>query len=445
MTVKVRFAPSPTGYLHIGNVRTALVNWLFARKAGGQFLLRSDDTDMERSRQEYEEAIEQDLQWLGLEWDEFARQSDRFERYEAAKQALIAQGRLYPCYETQDELEVKRKMQLSRGVPPLYDRSALKLTAEEKAKLEAEGRAPHWRFTLEPKDVVWQDLVRGEAKFNGAHLSDPILFREDGVPTYTLSSVVDDAELGVTHIIRGEDHVTNTAVQIQLFEALGAVVPVFAHLALIKTKEGGMSKRDGGYDIRTLRSEGIEAMSLNSLLARLGSSAPVEPKATLTELVAGFDIAHFGRSPANYDKQELERLNGKIVGQMSFQEVGPRLLALGLTTLDEAFWNTIRPNLKTVEDAQLWWRLCKESITPEIEDAEFVASAATLLPEGTWDDTTWNQWVNAVKEKTGRKGKELFMPLRKALTGLEHGPELKDMLPMIGPDKTKQRLLGKVA
>lgn len=443
--IKVRFAPSPTGYLHIGNVRTALVNWLFARKNGGAFLLRSDDTDKERSSSDYEQAIEEDLKWLGLEWDEFARQSDRNDRYEIAKQKLIKDGRLYPCYESQEELEVKRKMQLSRGLPPIYDRAALKLSAAEQAELEAKGVKAHWRLKLVAGDIMWEDIVRGHVKYQAAHLSDPILFREDGVPTYTMSSVVDDAELGISHIIRGEDHVTNTAAQIQLFEAIGAKVPTFAHLALIKTKEGGMSKREGGYDIRSLRKEGIEAMTICSLLARLGTSEPVEACDNLAELAGKFDLAHFGRAPANYDRQELDRLNAKIVAHMDFKVVQPRLIALGLNKVDANFWNVIRQNITVVEDAAEWWRMCKEVITPTITDADFAASAAELLPAGQWDENTWQQWVGVVKEKTGRKGKDLFMPLRLALTGREHGPDLKDVLPMIGPEKTRQRLLGKAA
>lgn len=444
-TVKVRFAPSPTGYLHIGNVRTALINWLFARKAGGKYLLRSDDTDRERSSADYEAAIEEDMKWLGLEWDEFARQSDRDDRYEAAKQKLIADGRLYPCYESQEELEVKRKMQLSRGQPPIYDRAALKLSDADRAALEAKGVKPHWRLKLVPGEISWEDMVRGSVKYQAVNLGDPILFREDGVPTYTLSSVVDDAELGISHIIRGEDHVTNTAVQIQLFEAIGAKPPIFAHLALIKTKEGGMSKREGGHDIRSLRNEGIEAMTICSLLARLGTSEPVEARSSLAELVEKFDLSHFGRAPANYDRQEVDRLNAKIISHMDFEVVHPRLIALGLNKIDRHFWEIIRPNITVIEDAAEWWRMCKEVITPEITDVDFANVAADLLPAGEWNSGTWQQWVNVVKEKTGRKGKDLFMPLRLAITGREHGPDLKDVLPMIGPEKTRQRLMGKTA
>jgi glutamyl-tRNA synthetase len=442
---KVRFAPSPTGYLHIGNVRTALVNWLFTKKLGGEFLLRSDDTDEERSTKDYEEAIFEDMKWLGLKWDSFARQSDRYDRYELAKQKLIAAGRLYPCYETQEELETKRKFQLSSGKPPIYDRAALKLNEEDKAKLEAEGRAPHWRFKLVPGKITWEDLVRGASSFDADHLGDPILLREDGKPTYTMSSVVDDAELGITHIIRGEDHVTNSAVQIQLFEALGAKPPQMAHLALIKTAEGGMSKRDGGFDVRGLKAKGIEAMSICSLLARLGTSAPVEPRTALAELVEHFDIKHFGRAPANYDEKELWRLNGKIVSQFAFADVQPRLAEMGLNGVDEAFWLTVRSNIQCLPEVAEWWQVCRQPLTPVIADAGFTAQAAELLPANDWNQQTWKEWTQSLAQSTGRKGKELFMPLRLALTGREHGPELGNMLPMIGRDKVVRRLKGEAA
>ncbi len=444
---KVRFAPSPTGYLHIGNIRTALVNWLFVRKQGGEFLLRIDDTDVERSKPEYEAAIREDMRWLGLTWDAEAKQSERFDRYELAKQKLIADGRLYPCYETQEELDIKRKMLLSRGLPPIYDRAALKLSEAEKAAYEAEGRKPHWRFRLLSADIQWQDLVRGDVKFHGDNLADPILIREDGYPTYTLSSVVDDAELGITHILRGEDHVTNSSVQIQLFEALGHRAPAMAHMSLIRTKDGQMSKRDGGFDIRTLRAKGLEAMSILSLLARLGTSQPIEPKTNLQALVEGFDIGHFGRAPANYDEEELHRLNAKIVSELDFAAVQPSLTALGMAEADELFWNTVRPNIAYVHEAKDWWQLCYQPITPQVDadDVDFAAKAAELLPTGELTSDTWTLWVNELKNSTGRKGKQLFMPLRKALTGMEHGPELKDMLPLIGREKIVKRLQGVAA
>ncbi|HEU5048014.1 MAG TPA: glutamate--tRNA ligase [Rickettsiales bacterium] len=435
MTVFVRFAPSPTGYLHAGNIRTALVNYLFARAAGGRFMLRLDDTDTERSKAEYEAAIEEDLRWLGMQWDDFKKQSDRFTSYEQAKQKLIASGRLYPCYETAAELDMQRKLQAGRGQPPIYNRAALQLTPEQKAKYEAEGHKPHYRFLLEDKPIVWNDLVRGEVRFQGAHVSDPVLIREDGVPLYTLASVVDDGEMGITHILRGEDHVSNTAVQFQIFEALGFTPPQFGHLALLKTKEGELSKRVGGNDIRGLREAGIEPMTINSLLAKLGTSDPVEPFTDMKELIESFDIKKFGRAAANYDPQELERLNEKLLHKLPFSSVKERL-----SFADEPFWLSIRANLKTLAEAKSWWDIIHGEVNAPVVDASYLQDALALLPPEPWDETAWGTWTKAISAKTGRKGKELFLPLRLALTGVEHGPEMKQLLPLIGYNKVAQRL-----
>lgn len=427
-----RFAPSPTGYLHIGNARTALICALYARKLGGKFILRIDDTDLERSKKEYEVAIEEDLRWLGLEWQQSARQSERLARYDAVKQQLIASGHLYPCFESQEELEVRRKMQLSRGLPPVYDRAALKLSAEEiKANLAA-GKPVHYRFKMQHKDIVWQDEIRGEVKFHGAHISDPIVIRESGAYTYMLPSAIDDVDFGITHVVRGEDHVTNTAVQIQMFEALGAPVPTFAHLALIKGKEGKISKREGGFEIRSLREEGIEPMAILSFLARVGTSDPIDVRPNLETLTQEFVPSKFSRSMAIYDPEEINRLNARLVHELPFSAVSDRV------QVDEAFWNTVRGNLSKVADANDWWKICHEA--PPSAANEFTAQAATLLPPEPWDASTWNQWIEAVKAASGRKGKELFMPLRLALTGMEHGPELQYMLPLIGRERALKRL-----
>lgn len=440
MTTLVRFAPSPTGYLHVGNLRTALVNYLFARRTGGRFALRIDDTDTERSKSEYVRAIEEDLRWLGLDWDESFHQSHRFDRYSAAKNTLLASGRLYPCFERAEELEIRRKMQASRGVPPVYDRAALKLSEEEIAAKIARGEKPHYRFLLEHKDIVWNDLVRGECRYHASHISDPVLIREDGVPLYTLASVVDDGETGATHVIRGEDHVTNTAVQVQIFEALGFAPPRFAHLALLKTKEGELSKRTGGSDIRSLRAAGIEPMAINALLARLGTSDAIEPVTSLSPLVESFDFAKFGRAPANYAQSELERLNARILALLPFAHVQARLEALGLRGVDESFWLAVRGNLEHINDALEWWRVAHEEIPVHIEDAEFIALAARHLPAEPWDESSWGTWTQSLSTATGRKGKALFHPLRLALTGRENGPELKYLLPMIGRARALQRL-----
>jgi glutamyl-tRNA synthetase len=448
MTVAVRFAPSPTGRLHVGNLRLALVNWLFARRHGGTFLLRMDDTDVERSEEVYAQGIEADLRWMGLDWDRYARQTDRLARYDAVADELRAAGRLYPCYETPEELSLKRAGLVSQGRPPIYDRAALRLTDEDKARLEGQGRKPHWRFKLEHEPVEWTDGVRGPQRFHGRDLTDPVLIREDGHPLYTLSSVVDDADLAITDIIRGEDHVTNTAVQIQIFQAIGAAVPRFAHLPLLTDAAGqGLSKRLGSLSIGSLRDdEGVEALALAGLLAKLGTSDPIEPRASLEELVAEFDIAKVSRSTARFDPEDLYRLNARVLHVLPFAAVRPRLEALGLTGVEEeAFWLTVRPNLSKLADAREWWEVTHAPVAPVIEDAEMLAAASDLLPAEPWDETTWGAWTASVKDATGRKGKGLFHPLRLALTARDKGPELKNLLPLIGRARALARLAGQTA
>ena len=437
MSIKVRFAPSPTGYLHAGNVRTALINWLFVRKMGGHFLLRIDDTDTERSKAEYEEAIKEDMSWLGLSWDSIEKQSTRFARYKEAADKLSAAGRLYACYETPEELDVQRKMLAARNLPPIYNRAALSLSEEQKAKYSAEGRKPHYRFLLNDEQVGWNDLIRGEMKFQATHMSDPVLVREDGVPLYTLASVVDDGDMAITHVIRGEDHVSNTAVQVQLYKALGYSVPEFSHMALLKTKEGELSKRLGGNDIRGLREAGILPMAVCSLLARIGTSDAVEPFTSMEALAEGFDFKKFGRAPANYDVAELEKLNEKILHQLPFAAVKEQV-----AFADEAFWLSVRANLKNIGEAKQWWDIVHGDVASGLneEDKKFAAEAAGLLPPAPWSEATYDAWLAAIKPTTERKGKELFMPLRKALTGLDHGPELKKLLPLLGREKVLTRL-----
>ncbi len=446
MSVVVRFAPSPTGRLHVGNARVALINWLFAKASGGRFILRIDDTDTERSKKEHEDAIEADLTWLGLTWDEKANQSARFKTYEAAAETLKSEGRLYPCYETPEELDYKRKRQMARGAPPVYDRAALALSDQDKAKLTAEGRRPHWRFKLDERtEVAWHDLVRGPCHYHASHLSDPVLIREDGTPLYTLPSVVDDAEMGVTHVIRGEDHVTNTAAQIQLFQALGAPPPGFAHLPLLTGADGqGLSKRLGSLSLGDLRDQGLEAMALNSLLAGLGSSNSIAPVSDLADLARTFDIANFGRSTPKFDPDELNHLNARLLHELPLAAVADRLTLLGIEA-DEEFWLAVRGNLGLLADAQDWWKICRQALTPVIEDAAFTGEAALLLPEEPWTGETWRAWTQAVQHATGRKGRPLFHPLRLALTGREDGPELKTLLPLIGRARALARLQGQTA
>lgn len=441
----VRFAPSPTGHIHIGNTRVALLNALFARREGGTFILRFDDTDLARSKQEYADSIETDLHWLGIPPDVVVRQSERFALYDAAAERLKAAGRLYPCFETQEELEFRRKRQLARGMPPIYDRAALKLTDEDRVKLEGEGRKPHWRFRLEPTNVAWDDLVRGPCHVDCSSLSDPVLVREDGTYLYTLPSVVDDIDLKITHVIRGEDHVTNTAVQIQIFEALGAGSPTFAHHSLLITASGeGLSKRLGHLSVKGLRDAGLEPQAVASLAVLVGSAESVRPIADLNELAKLIDFSHISRAPAKFDESELEHLNARLIHEMPYGAARERLAQLGADE-GETFWNAVRGNLTKVQDAAEWAKVVRGPVTPVIEDRAFLEAAAGVLPEGPWDATTWKAWTEAVKAATGVKGKALFMPLRLALTGLDHGPELAALLPLIGPERARARLSGQAA
>ena len=442
MTVKVRFAPSPTGMLHVGNARTALITWLFARNNGGHFLLRIDDTDTERSKVEYEEAIESSLIWMGLNWDDKTRQQGRDARYQECVDQLKASGRLYPAYETPEELSLKRKTQLSRGKPPIYDRAALELSPAQIKAYEAEGRQPHWRFKMNNAPIEWNDLIRGSVSFNGGDMSDPVLIREDGRPLYHICSVIDDIDYGITHITRGEDHVSNTAGHIQMFEALGATPPQFAHLPLISDASGGkLSKRLGSMSVSDIReNEKIEPMALVSLMARLGTSDPIEPFSSIQPLIESFDFSKFSRGTPKFDPDELLRLNGKILHETSFEDVQVRLVNMGLHDLDESFWMAVRANLERLGDFQEWWQVANGPVEPAIDDADFIQAAAALLPPAPWNENTWREWTGKVKEDTGRKGKELFMPLRRALTGMDHGPELAHLLLLIGPDKAQERL-----
>jgi glutamyl-tRNA synthetase len=447
LSTLVRIAPSPTGLLHVGNIRTALMNWLFAKRTGGRFMLRLDDTDLARSTQAFAEAIERDLKWMGLPWDSFAKQSDRFGRYVEALEQLKKAGRAYPCFETQEELALKRKSQLNRGLPPVYDRGALKLSPEEIAEKEKAGLKPHWRFKLNDAPVIWNDLVQGNKEFKQGSLSDPVLVREDGIPLYTFCSVVDDADFAVTHVVRGEDHVANTAVQIQIWEALGAKVPTFAHLALLTLASGEeLSKRLGSMSVADLRDQmGIEALALCSYLARIGTSESIEAAANMQELIEHFDFKKIGRSPPKFDEAELMRLNARIIHHMDFKTAEPRLKDMGLNGVTEEFWNAVRPNLARLSDIKDWWHITQEQVAPQIDDKDFAAKAASLLPPEPWDQTSWGAWTDAVKKETGRKGKELFMPLRMALTGRHDGPEMKVLLPLIGPGHAKARLKGEAA
>ena len=445
MSVSVRFAPSPTGKLHVGNVRAALWNWLFARKSGGKFILRIDDTDQERSTAEYEDGIRQDLEWLGLSWDETFRQSARFGEYDAVADQLKADGLLYPCYETPEELERKRRLQRARGLPPVYDRAALSLSAEEIAVLESEGRRPHWRFKLSRKEIKWDDLIRGETSVDTANVSDPVLIRADGVYLYTLPSCVDDVDYGISHVIRGEDHVTNTAVQIELFEVLTKLrgkgsVPHFAHHSLLVGADGaGLSKRFGSLSIEAMRADGLEPAAVTSLLARLGTSLPIEAIDALPLLAEGFSFDAVGRAPARFDEKDLTALNAKLLHDMPFGAAADRLGAMGIS---EPLWQAVSGNIERLGDAALWRDVVDSDIVPVIEDADFTRAAADLVPEDPLTEESWSSFANAVKEATGAKGKKLFMPLRLALTGQARGPEMAALFPLIGAARARARLRG---
>lgn len=444
MTI-VRIAPSPTGYLQVGNGRAAMLNALFAKQSGGKLMLRIDDTDDTRSTPEYEAAILEDLAWLGLEHDIFARQSDRAGVHAAAAEKLKASGHLYPAYETPEELDRRRKRQMAAHKPPVYDRAALALTAEDRARLEAEGRRPHWRFKLSHDKVAWTDAIRGPAQIDTATLSDPVLIREDGRFLYTLPSVVDDIDFAVTHIIRGEDHVTNTAPQIEIFTALGAPAPVFAHFALFVLAGGEvLSKRLGSLSIRAMRDDGIEPLALASYLAKIGTSDAIEPRLSMAALAADFAFAKIARAPAQFDIGELAALNGKLLHLLPYEAVTARLAALGIGG-GAAFWDAVKPNLGKLADASEWWRVVEGPVAPLLENPDLTARAAELLPPEPWDETTWNVFTKAVAEATGTKGRALFHPLRLALTARGDGPELKKLLPLIGRAKSFARLKGELA
>jgi glutamyl-tRNA synthetase len=437
MTI-VRFAPSPTGRIHIGNARTAILNWLMSRKENGQFILRYDDTDTARSTQAYADGIAADLDWMGIKPDRVEWQSKRYARYDEVVATLKAEGKLYPCYETADELERRRKRQEARGGLRTYDRAALKLTADERAALEAEGRKPHWRFKLDARVVEWHDLIRGPQHTDLTSQSDPVLVREDGSYLYTLPSVIDDIDFGVTHVIRGEDHVTNAGVQFAITEALGGKPPVYAHHSLLVGADGkGLSKRIGSLSIASMRESGLEAMAVVSHAALLGTSDNIHPCADYSELVAGFDLGKLSRAPGRFDEKELLTLNAKLLHMLPWDAVKNRL-----PDQTEAFWLAVRGNIEKFSDTSVWADVIQKNLKVDHapEDAAFIQAARNALPSEPWDLTTWKQWTDSLKATTDRKGKTLFMPLRKALTGLDHGPELAALLPLIGRQRTVERM-----
>ncbi len=450
MTKICRFAPSPTGFLHVGNIRAAIINFLYAKKMGGKFLLRLDDTDVERVREEYRTQIFEDMKWLGLSFDDSFKQNDRLARYEEAKNQLIANGRLYECFETPEELNLQRKNQIASGHTPIYNRAALKLTAEQKENLRKQGLKPHYRFLLQDKKTEWNDKIKGRISYEGLHFSDPVLVRDNGVPTYTFCSVVDDVDYKITDIIRGEDHITNTAIQIQIFEALGAAAPDFAHLALVKASEGKISKREGGFDVKTLRAEGYEPMAVIDLLAQIGTSEPIKIYKNFDELVANFSFEKFSKSATNYDIGELANINQKLLQVLDLSYVRKWvergemnvIRASDPESISEEFWLAMRNNIHLLGEIREWWTIINTEFRfPNAEsDKKFLKDASWYLPQDTKNENCWNVWLEQIKKNLDRKGKELFMPIRLALSGKEHGPEMKFLVNLISREEILKRL-----
>lgn len=441
MRVVTRFAPSPTGMLHVGNARTAIINWLHARQHHGSFILRFDDTDLVRSQLKYQAAIISDLQWLGLNWDQSFNQSSRSHQYDQAKDLLLQKNRLYPCFETPEELEIKRKLQLSNGKPPIYDRTSLKLTqAQINYNLE-QGKKPHYRFLIEYQPIRWLDMIKGELKYHGSHLSDPVVIRADGTMTYMLCSCVDDIDFAVTDIFRGEDHVSNTAIQIQIFAALAAAIPRFGHLSLVRAKDEKISKRIGGFEIECLKVEmGLEPMAVNSFFALIGSSKPIMPFKTLDDLLAEFAASNFSQSPMTYQSADLARLNHKLLISLDYQQIKSRLAEINMPEVTEQFWEVIKPNLHKLAEIAQWWQICYQPEMVADLDKEFLLQALNILPNDLVTDQTWHIWTKKISEVTGRQGKELFRPLRLAITGAVHGPEMKNILPLLDRPEIARRL-----
>ena len=438
--IKVRFAPSPTGYLHIGNFRTALVNFLFARNVNGHFMLRIDDTDQERSSLEYEEAIKEDLSWMSINWDSLEKQSSRLSNYDDALETLLDKKRAYPCFETAEELSLKRKGQLSSGKPPVYDRSALKLSDSDIADLKSKGKKAHYRFLLNHTDVNWDDLVKGPSKYNMSNLSDPVILREDGRVIYTLASVVDDIDFKVTDILRGEDHMTNSAAQIQLFEALGSSAPRLGHLSLLTDISGsGLSKRLGSLSLKDLRHEGFEPMAISSLLSKVGTSDPIDVFKDIKQIIKEFDINKFGKSKPKFDKNELSNLNSKFFQLMDYEDIINKLKTMDLNITKE-FWYLIRGNIEILDDVKIWMNVCFGNIQTKNIDSDLLSLALKLLPHDQFNENTWSIWTNLLKIESGKKGKDLYKPLRLCLTGQDNGPEMASLISIMGKDKVIERL-----
>ena len=433
MSIICRFAPSPTGFLHVGNIRVAILNFLFCQKFGGKFILRFDDTDNKRVKEEYRQTILDDFKWLGISYDDFFKQSDNLVKYKKAKEQLIANGRLYECFESEEEIKMQRKMQVASGQRPIYNRAALNLTAEQKQNFKNQGRKPYYRFLLEDKTVSWEDELKGKVTFEGRSFSDPVLIRENGVPTYTFCSVVDDIEHNISHIMRGEDHITNTAIQIQIFQALGGNEPKFIHFPLIKHNAGKISKRIGGFDIKSLREEGFEPLAIINLLSQIGTSENIAYH-DISKIIQKFDFKNFGKAAVNYDINDLFSINMKLISNMSFKKAKIRLKEVGFTAeVSELFCDSIKLNISKLNEIQYWYNIFHKSFkyNNHIDDVHFLNKVAECLPKVSNNENSWSEWINNIKKISDRKGKALFMPIRLALTGKSSGPELKNIIRLI--------------
>ena len=441
MNCKVRFAPSPTGFMHIGNARIAVINHLFCRKNNGKFLFRIDDTDALRSKKEYEEAIKADMNWLGIGYDETFRQSERLDRYHEVMKKLISDGFLYKCFEPPEELEYKRKLAISKGKPPVYDRASLSLTDAEIKAYEQEGRIPYWRFKLPDKTVSWNDLILGEISYNLNNVSDPVIVKADGTFLYTYSSVVDDFDAGITHIIRGQDHVTNTAVQIAIFDEIskGTYQVSFAHLSLLVNKDGSQfSKRLGSMNLGEIRAQGVEPMAILDLLATLGSSLDTIPFTKIDDLIKYFDISKFSTNSPKFDIDDIFKISRKILHSKPFSEIAH----LGIS---EKAYEVIKGNIDSYSDFSVWKEILqsgfKAKFVPTTEETEVLQSfAQKIRVVNNFSKEDIENALNTVKAELNITNQKLYHPIRKTLTGQDKGPNIVDFMTVLGKQETLQRI-----
>ncbi len=442
----LRFAPSPTGLLHVGNLRTAIINWLFAKKHDYDFLLRIDDTDDTRSKKEYVDFIEEDLKWIGLEWSLKYAQSDRLGAYDDAFNYLKSNNLIYRCFETDEELSLKRARQRSAGLPPVYDRSSLRISKDKIIQYESEGRSSYWRLKLPDKPIIWKDKIYGEVRFDSKSYSDPVIIRADGRYLYTITSVVDDIYSKVSNIIRGSDHLTNSGIQIYLFQALGSKAPNFFHHSLMTSADGEpLSKRIGSLSIRGIRESGIEPEVLLNYLTFVGDITNQSEFYEISELAKNFDAQKLSKSNAPFDERLLKEVNSGFLQQQNYDFFKKKSDLLGLKQVPKEFWGAVKNNIKVFDEIKDWTEVIYGNIQPVIDDPEYINLALNLIPEVDFNELSWQNWTETIKEKSGRKGKKLFMPLRLSITGKDFGPEMAKLLPLIGKEKTLSRLNGRAS